>query len=46
MAKLHYGEATAIPEYETLLTREEKDALDAFAINQRWAKLKWQLRFQ
>jgi hypothetical protein len=30
MAKLHYGEETAIPEYEALLTEGEKDYLDGY----------------
>jgi hypothetical protein len=41
MAKLHYGEETAIPEYEALLTEREKEYLDAYAIQQRWSKLWW-----
>jgi hypothetical protein len=40
MAKLHYGETTANPEYEALLTKGEKDYLDAYLIQKRWAKLR------
>ena len=36
MAMLHYGEETANPQYETLLTVGEKDYLDAYVIQQRW----------
>ena len=39
MAKLHYGEETAIPEYEALLTEGEKECLDAHVIQRRWAQL-------
>jgi hypothetical protein len=42
MAKLHYGEDTANPEYEALLTQDEKNYLDAFIIQDRWAKLRAQ----
>ena len=36
IAKLHYGEDTANPEYEALLTQGERDYLDAYVIQQRW----------
>ena len=39
MAMLHYGEATATPEYEALLTEGEREYLDAYLIQQRWAVL-------
>jgi hypothetical protein len=37
MAKLHYGEPTANPEYEALLTPQERNHLDAYLIHSRWA---------
>lgn len=40
LARLHYGEETAIPEYEALLTEGEKDYLDAYVVQQRWAQLR------
>jgi len=38
MAMLHYGENTANPEHEALLTDGEKEYLDGYLIHQRWAK--------
>lgn len=37
MAKLHYGEPTANPEYEALLTEQEREYLDGYLIQSRWA---------
>ena len=39
MAMLHYGEETANSEYEALLTEGERDYLDVYVIQQRWAQL-------
>ena len=38
MAKLHYGEPTANPEYEAMLTDQEREYLDAYLIQSRWAE--------
>ncbi len=37
MAKLHYGEPTANPEYESLLTEQERENLDGYLVQSRWA---------
>ena len=39
MAILHYGEETANTEYEALLAEGEKDYLDGYIVQQRWAQL-------
>ena len=39
MAMLHYGKKTANPKYEALLTYGEKDYLDGYVVQQRWAQL-------
>jgi hypothetical protein len=39
MAMLHYGEPTANPEHEAPLAEGERDYLDVYVIQQRWAKL-------
>ncbi len=39
LAMLHYGEESAVPEYEALLTEGEKEYHDGYILQQRWAKV-------